>query len=350
MLRHTLISTAITTTLAVPVAFAETTIGGYGEMHYNNLEQTTNLGIQSDKKEIDFHRFVLFFNHDFNDRIRFISELEVEHALVRDTDTQNGTINKAPGELELEQAYIEIDIDDSSSFKSGVFLIPVGILNETHEPTVFYGVERNLVEKEIVPATWWEGGAMYSGYLDSGLSYDFALHSGLYAPDGVIRNGRQKVSEAKGESLAYTARVKYTGLSGLEFAGTVQRQDDLAQGTAVDTIAATLLETHAIYTSGPFKASALYAQWDIDDTATTTTRKEQSGVLLEASYKVTEKLGVFVRQSDWSIVVNQDKSQTIAGLNYWPHEDVVFKVDYQTEDHDNATESKGFNLGLGYQF
>ena len=346
MLRHTLISTAITTTLAVPVVFAETTVGGYGEMHYNNLEQTTGAGVKSDKKEIDFHRFVLMFDHDFNDHIRFFSELELEHAFIEDTNGTEGI----PGELELEQAYIEIDLDDSSSFKAGVFLIPVGSLNETHEPTAFYGVERNLIEKEIVPATWWEGGVMYSGYLDSGLSYDFALHSGLFAPDGAIRNGRQKVAEANGESLAYTARVKYTGLSGLEFAGTVQRQDDLAQGTTAEAIAATLLETHAIYTSGPFKASALYAQWDIDDTATTTTRKEQSGVLLEASYKVTDKLGVFVRQSDWSIVVDQDKSQTIAGLNYWPHEDVVFKVDYQTEDHDTATESKGFNLGLGYQF
>ena len=161
--------------------------------------------------------------------------------------------------------------------------------------------------------------------------------------------GQKKFEEA------FTDNTRKLGVSEdlqrcLEIAGTVQRQDDLAQGTTTEAIAATLLETHAIYSSGPFKASALYAQWDIDDTATTTTRKEQSGVLLEASYKVTEKLGVFVRQSDWSIVVNQDKSQTIAGLNYWPHEDVVFKVDYQTEDHDSATESKGFNLGLGYQF
>ena len=42
---------------------SSTTIGGYGEVHYNNISNdktgTTN-------KEIDFHRFVLFFGHEFS--------------------------------------------------------------------------------------------------------------------------------------------------------------------------------------------------------------------------------------------------------------------------------------------
>ncbi len=41
---------------------SDTTIGGYGELHYNNLSN----GQGTDKKEIDFHRFVLFVNHEFN--------------------------------------------------------------------------------------------------------------------------------------------------------------------------------------------------------------------------------------------------------------------------------------------
>ncbi len=343
--RSSLIATSLGYALLTSTVFAETTIGGYGELHYNNLEQTTTSGTKSDKKEFDFHRFVLEFGHDFNDHIRFFSELELEHAYIEDTDGTEGI----SGEVELEQAYIEMDIDDTSSFKAGVFLVPVGILNETHEPTVFYGVERNLVEKDIIPSTWWEAGIMYSAHMSNGVSYDLALHSGLSAADENIRSGRQKASEAEGESIAYTARVKYTGITGLEIAGTVQIQDDLSQGVNAQAIGATLLETHAIYTTGPLKFSALYAQWELDDAAPDN-KEEQSGLLLEASYKVTEKLGAFVRQSDWSTTVNEDKSQTVVGFNYWPHEDVVFKFDYQTEDHDNATESDGFNLGLGYQF
>ncbi len=125
-----------------------------------------------------------------------------------------------PGEVEVEQAYVQFDIGENTNVDGGLFLIPVGILNETHEPPTFYGVERNPVEKNIIPTTWWEGGAMLSGHYDSGFSYDVALTSGL---DGgtSIRGGRQKVAKATANNLAATARVKYTGTRGLELAATV---------------------------------------------------------------------------------------------------------------------------------
>ena len=81
--------------------------------------------------------------------------------------------------LNLRQAFIDFTISDTLSAKAGVFLIPVGIINETHEPPTFYGVERNPVEKNIIPATWWEGGAAVSGEISSGLRYDVAITSGI---------------------------------------------------------------------------------------------------------------------------------------------------------------------------
>ncbi len=188
-----------------------TTIGGYGELHYNNIN---NDGID-DKKEIDFHRFVLFFGHEFTDKLRFFSEFELEHALAGDGKK---------GEVELEQAYIEYDIRDNLQTRGGVFLMPVGILNETHEPATFYGVERNDVETIIVPSTWWEAGGGLNGYFDNGISWDLALTSGLAIPttgDNAfrVRSGRQKVSEAIANDFAYTGRLKYTGIQGLELAG-----------------------------------------------------------------------------------------------------------------------------------
>ncbi len=144
----------------------DTQIGGYGELHYNN----TGDGSGQRKKELDFHRFVLFVNHQFNSDIRFFSEFEIEHSIAG--EGQNG-------EIEIEQAYVQFDLDEETRLNAGLFLLPVGILNETHEPTTFYGVERNPVEKNIIPTTWWEGGAMLSGHNDSGVSYDIALHSGI---------------------------------------------------------------------------------------------------------------------------------------------------------------------------
>lgn len=145
----------------------KTRLGGYGELHYNKLDGE---GGAPNKSETDFHRFVLFLGHEFNPRTRFFSELEVEHALA-------GEGKK--GEVELEQAYVEFDLNDNHRAKAGVFLVPVGILNETHEPPTFYGVERNPIEGAIIPSTWWAGGAALSGQLGGGFSYDVALHEGL---------------------------------------------------------------------------------------------------------------------------------------------------------------------------
>jgi len=317
----------------------KTTVGGYGELHYNNLSSDTE-----DKKEIDFHRFVLFFGHEFNDSIRFFSELELEHSVAGDGKN---------GEVEIEQAYIEFDTSNTASIKAGVFLIPVGNINETHEPTTFYGVERNPVEKNIIPATWWEAGAMYSANTRSGLSYDLAAHSGLFSTTGDIRGGRQKVSEAPADALAYTARIKYTGVTGLELAATAQYQSDFSQGTGTvgDAEDGTLLEAHAAYTIGGLKLSALYANWDINFNGGTTSGKDsQNGSIVEASYRFNSKWGVFTRQNNWTNDDGAtDKAQTDFGFNYWPHEDVVLKADYQAQNTD-AGNFDGFNLGLGYQF
>jgi len=327
----------------------KTTIGGYGELHYNNLEN----GDGSKDKEIDLHRFVLFFGHEFNDKIRFHSELEVEHGGVQ---ASGSTLD---GEVEVEQAYLEFDINDEVSAKGGVFLIPVGITNETHEPPTFYGVERNPVENIIIPATWWAGGAAISGNFANGISADFAVHSGLELPTSGssafrIRSGRQKISNAVANDLAMTGRVKYTGIPGLELSGSLHYQSDISQvsGDGVDD--ATLLEAHAIWSRGPFTAKALYASWDIDgDAIAAADGDKQDGYFVEGSYKLAKDFGVFARYNDVDGVRTQDEfSQIDVGFNWWPHEDVVVKVDYvdRENDTDSDRDLDGFNVGLGYQF
>ena len=324
-------------------AKSATTIGGYGELHYNNITDNKK---GTDKKEFDFHRFVLFFGHEFTENTRFFSELEVEHSI--SGDGQNG-------EVELEQAYIEHDFNQMFTGKAGLFLMPVGIINETHEPPAFYGVERNPVEKNILPATWWEAGAALNVKAAPGLAFDGAITSGLYVDESYsIRGGRQKVSKAKAEDLAYTARVKYTAVPGLELAATAQYQSDLTQGReGVDTASATLLTAHAIYTIDGFTVKALYAQWDIDgQEAKALGRDEQTGWYIEPSYRFNESFGVFARYNEYDNnagnSADTNVEQTNVGINYWLHENVVFKADY--EKVGGAKDSDGFNLGVGYQF
>lgn len=337
-----------------------TTVGGYGEVHYNDVEADDSA---QDFKETDIHRYVLFLNHEFNDRVRFYSELEVEHGLVQDTaDGSNG------GEVEIEQAYVELDLNRNHRAKAGLFLLPVGILNETHEPPTFYGVERNDVENVILPSTWWENGAALSGQYGNGISWDFAVHSGLQVPiDGGsafrIRSGRQKSSNASAEDLAYTARIAYSGVPGLQLSAAFQHQTDISQmgGDGLDE--GNLLTAHAIYNSGGFQLRALWAEWDLDgDLVEAAGAEDQSGWYVEPSYRfnisqsdLIQSIGVYARYEDVEGAREQDQfDQWEVGLNLWPTDNVVFKIDYRDRTHDLSTASgRDFNaidLGVGFQF
>lgn len=323
-----------------------TRIGGYGELHFNQLDNNKIGG--SDKNEIDLHRFILFVGHDFNKDIRLWSELEVEHTKVDDKG----------GEVAIEQAYVEFDLTENLLARAGVMLLPVGIMNETHEPPTFYGVERNNVEKYIIPTTWREGGVSLNGHNGS-FSYDLAIHSGLQtsAVDNyAVRAGREAVRQAPADSLAYTARIKWTGIAGLELAASMQQQTDITQETDSSAGAATLLETHIAWQTGPFALRALYASWSLDGAGPVAVgADEQAGWYVEPSFKVTPKLGIFARYSSWDNQVNSgadtETTQSDIGFNYWPHNDVALKFDYQTQDAPaGSNEYEGINLGIGYQF
>ena len=325
----------------------KTTIGGYGELHYNNLNDQHG---SADKDEVDFHRFVLFFGHEFTDNLRLFSELELEHSIASKSDS---------GEIELEQAYLQYDINDQHRVAGGLFLTPVGIINETHEPNTFYGTERNPVEENIIPGTWWEAGVMFSGEIAEGFSYDVAATSGLNTTSGSdykVRSGRQKASKAEAEDFAYTGRIKWTGVPGLELAATMQYQEDITQSNDSTAGSATLFETHAVFQRGNFGLRALYATWDLDGSGPKSIgADEQTGWYVEPSFQIKDNFGIFARYNEWDNAAGSSSDteyqQFDLGVNWWPHKDVVVKIDYQDQDAPaGTTELDGFNVGLGYQF
>ena len=322
-----------------------TTVGGYGELHYNNWDS---------KKEIDFHRFVLYFGHRFSDRIRFHSELELEHS-----NTESG------GAVELEQAYLEFDLTDRLRARGGLFLMPVGIINETHEPPTFYGVERNPVETYVIPSTWWEGGAGVSVELAAGLRFDATMTSGLEipvtGPDAYnIRESRQNVANAPADSFGYAGRLRWSALPGVELAASIYYQSDVTQSAAgTGPIAAVLGEAHAIIGKGPFALKALYAQWTLNDTdpaggPDVTGQDEQKGWYLEPAFRIGPQWGLFARYSEWDLAGGKAgtgaslSKQTDVGVNYWPHPQVVIKFDVRNQE--GAVSDDGYNLGIGYMF
>lgn len=359
-------------------AFADrTALGGYGELHYNNFS-----GGATDKDMIDFHRFVLFLGHRFNDWISLKAELEVEHALSKDTaDASN------KGAVELEQAYLDFNINKHFNAKAGVFLLPLGMLNETHEPPTFYGVERNEIETRVIPSTWWEAGVGAYGEITPGLNYQLNITS---SPDiGKLtnfskgfRDARRSVSEAPAENYGVSGALNYTGVPGLLvgwafFSGNTGQ--DGASRTGLNGVDArlTVWDVHTRYSTGRLDMRALYARGYLGDAAEINralgkAANSSSGVgesfygwYAEAAYHIWKQgdhdLAPFVRYEKWDMhdevpagyVQNAAYSNSIwtFGANYWPQQRVVLKADYQRFGEADGTKGdKRINMGMGYMF
>jgi len=361
---------ALASALETPAAGrSRATIGGYGEVHYNNFDERDD-GSPGKGDEFDLHRFVLFFGYRFSDTVSFHSELEVEHALASHEEED-------PGEVEVEQAYVDWAIDPHFSVRGGVMLVPVGILNRTHEPPTFYGVERNLVETRIIPATWWEAGVGVFGEIVEGLAYQVNLHSGLELEPGMdarggMRDLRQKAAEANGERLAMSASLDYSAIPWLSTGIGLFYQGDLTQGSGAD-VSALLTELHAQVDANGFEARAIYARWDVDGAddffaaGGGQIADEQSGYLIEGAYRFGrfflpegQDIGAFLRYEDLDTNdglptgvakdESRDQQAWTVGLNFWPTDQVVVKVDYQNVDNEADTGQDSWNLGLGWWF
>ncbi|MBI2732703.1 MAG: hypothetical protein HYX44_05195, partial [Aquabacterium sp.] len=131
-----------------------TVLSGYGEINYNRYKDAS-------RNQADVRRVVLGVQHRLDPKTKIVTELEVEHSVSSADDV---------GEVAIEQAYAERQINDRWALRAGLFLMPAGLLNENHEPTAYYGVERNFVETAIIPTTWREGGVQFVGDLGEGLT------------------------------------------------------------------------------------------------------------------------------------------------------------------------------------
>ncbi|MCG6189246.1 hypothetical protein [Maribellus maritimus] len=180
------------------------TIGGYGEVHFN---QALNSDVRSNGK-LDVHRMVMLLGYNFSERTQFITEIEFEHVK----------------EVYIEQAFLQHKLNNYINLKGGLLLIPMGIINEYHEPTTFNGVERPLVDNVIAPTTWREVGFGVSGNIfPVTLRYQLYLVNGFngYNGAGVLngqngfRKGRQKGAESYISSPNFTGKVEYYGVRGL---------------------------------------------------------------------------------------------------------------------------------------
>lgn len=357
----------------------KTSIGGYGELHYNLVDPE---GAPA-TAQLDLHRFVVFIAHRFNDEIRFYSEVEIEHAFAADG---------APGEVGIEQAYVEWDLAKRLALRAGVVLVPMGIVNQWHEPPVFNGVERPALAKSIIPTTWREGGVGIFGSLDDGLRYELYLISALdpmgFSAGSGLRGGRQHVAQARADGLALTGRLEWepglgTVLGGAFYAGTAGPNADLFDtvGNELDLLIPVVGgAVDARTRRGAVEARAVLTGFAVGDTAELRDAVDadanagpdvgsvilggyaELGYDLLWSLRKTQQLIGFARFERYDTmfrVKGRDRtasddargvSDYVVGLSYRPLSALVFKADFILRNPDGDGHARLFNLGVGYMF
>ncbi len=367
---------------------------GYGEIYYSRQSRDTA------RTTADLARAVFGIGYRFDDRTEFNSEYEVEHAVASKDDA---------GEFEVEQFYVDRQLIDQATLRAGLFLMPFGFINEHHEPTNFYGMQRNFVETLIIPSTWREGGLSFHGDFDLGVAWSAGLTTGVnlahwdFAPEfpqyttalelandgpAPLQATHQELSLASARHLSQYVALNYFGLPGLDVGGAVfTGKAEPAAGQAGDS-RVTLWEGHARWTPGKFDLSALYAHGAISNVAAVNLANPGSpnpipsdfyGYFVQAAYQAWEygdyRLNPFVRWEYYDMgskysgaqpqipqgtvpltnspgdfgmwPANRDRVWT-TGVNFYVTPHVVFKADYQWFDLNKAFNRLDLGLGLNF--
>lgn len=360
-----------TTAPASVAATSPWSLFGYGEMSLTRPRGNASGTMAT------VGRGVLGLSYRFNERTRLVSELEIENAVVSAGDQ---------GEIALEQFYIEHDLSERISAKLGLFLMPVGYLNETHEPTRYFGVHRNLVETAIIPTTWRELGLGLRGNLDSGLRWDAGLVTGfdLGKWDATSSDGKasplgaihQEGQLAKAATLAFYGALNYNGVPGLNVGGSLysggagQKQAGFAGGDA----RVMLGELHARWQPGRWDLSGLIASGRFSNVAAlnatfagqnTPVPERFGGWYLQSAYRLWQRgeysLVPFARYERLNTArayeglaaglapaIEADTRVMTLGASFYLNPQVVLKLDAQRYLNNSALDR--FNLGLGFHF
>ncbi len=316
-------------------------IGGYGEMFYAH----TSVDGGDNSSVVDVYRFVPYIGYKFNDNIILNVELEFEHG---------GVEPDAGGEVIVEFMYLDFLLHKNANIRVGNMLMPMGLINEKHEPTLFTTVQRPNTAKNLIPSTWHESGLMVYGDITDDVSYKVGGFTALKPEDSGdkwIRNGRGGSFKNTDPELSVVARVDYTGVNGLLIGASAYYDSDL-----------TMIDTHIDYNLDALRVYGVLTQTSRSG-ATAGQVQEAKGGYLNVGYDLLSfttsknRLPLFVQ---YESVAAQDEiaggasvasiDTTTVGVNYFPHEQVVLKADYAMQTQDGAADKAIASLSMGFIF
>ena len=352
-------------------------IRGYAQIDYN--QPMTKGWRQNGNLEV--HRFVLFTGYRFNEKLQFISEIEVEHG----------------NEIFIEQAFAQYKISNGVNLRAGMMVLPMGIINEYHEPTTFHGVERPSVDTKIIPTTWRELAIGLTGVIPSisiryqaYLTNGFLSHNGesgtLNASNG-LRNGRQKGLRSTISSPNYSAKIDFYGIRNLKlglstYIGKTQSRlydnilkDDEQAETKADSsvIGVVMIGADARYTNGPVEARLVYVMSNHSNSAAYNSftsaeiGSRMTGFYIEGALDVLKlgskqyKTGIlpFIRYESYNSQASvkhlepnprHDIREITTGVSWRHGQSLSFKSDFQwiTNGLDETTRQLNFGVGVWF--
>lgn len=384
-----------------------TVVGGYGQINATALSVGPGPGgemLNTPTYSASVRRFVLFVAHTFGDEglandLRVYTELEWENAIACRT---------CVGSVEIEQGFVEWSLvkgrdRDALALRGGLLIIPIGIINQWHEPPVFHGVERpRLEESAIIPTTWRELGAGLVGDPLPGLHYELLLTTSL-DPTRMSSTGigaaRSNGGRAPAQTLQVSSRVELEPLLGF-LIGASGIAADLG-GSALgarpffDAQGAPLPLVLPLYgwsldartRRGGLEARALIAGFHLPNAgdlmqahradgsplypiaagSSEALPERTIGAELELAYDVLRPFGVTEQQLlpfarlefyDGHAAVPEGFARDAAlsvkelttGLSYRPIQQVVLKADVQLRNRRLGPDEAQANLGLGFMF
>ena len=350
-----------------PAEPPRTALSGYMDFHFNKPEFTD--------AQLDFHRFVLLVTHSFSDRIRFVGELELEHAVVEGLEEK--------GELELEQAYIDFLLSRSFNVRAGMMLMPIGIINERHEPPVYYGVERPFNDTVIIPTTWFDVGAGVHGEIGRGWRYRAfvvaPLDAAEFNAEEGLREGRQKGAESNIGRPAVTGRLEYVAVRGLTLGASAWSGRSGFQFRPAFDVPVSLAEIDGRYSRRRLELRGQFSQVWIDNAGrlndalairvgvNPNIARVLRGFYAEGGYRAISRasigeVGAFVRYENFDTQFRMpagyvglpefDRDAWVVGASYWPDPDVAVKFDYSIVRNRSTViqAPNSLNVGLGWWF
>ncbi len=338
-------------------------IAGYGEALLENYADSSGKTTQ-----FDYLRAILYAGYRFNDRFLFNSEIEVEHAK----------------EIFVEFAYVDYQATDNFGLRGGMLLVPMGLVNEFHEPTVFLGAERPVTENRIIPSTWRENGGGFYGAFEQVSFRAYVLNGfdGSAFSSGGLRGGRQKGGKAKSTSIAFTGRLDITPTPGVFFGASFYSGDSGQGEIVVDGteygIGTNIFDLHGQAQVRGFDLRALVARASLSDAAMLNMALGKSGSsgvgsglagqYIQIGYDLLSQvpaagevgLTPYVRYetvdtqaempAGFERSLSTDNTYLTFGIELKPNPGVVLKIDHAWVSNDANSGVDQFNINLGYAF